>query len=206
MPAKMRIFGITGGIGSGKSTVSGLLTEAGVPVVDADRLARLSVAPGGPGLSQVVREFGPSVLGTDGEMDRKRMGQMAFSSVEVRAKLNAILHPMITDLARAAFAKLESDGVELAAYDCPLLFESGLQARYRPTVVVFVSPEEQVRRVMARNGLSEADAVARVASQMPLSEKARMADFVVDNSGTREELASRVMDLMRSVHGFRDCV
>lgn len=129
----MRIFGITGGIGSGKSTLSAMMREAGVPVVDADVLARQAVAPGGPGLSQIVREFGLKALGKDGEMDRKLMGQMAFSSVEARAKLNAILHPMVRDLAKKAFAELELKGTDLAAYDCPLLFESGLQAEYRPT-------------------------------------------------------------------------
>lgn len=204
MTAKMKVFGITGGIGSGKSTVSALLREAGVPVVDADVLARQAVVPGGPGLSQVVREFGLRALGKDGEMDRKLMGQLAFSSVEARAKLNAILHPMIRDLAKAAFEKLESDGAEIAAYDCPLLFESGLQAEYRPTVVVSVSPEEQVRRVMARNRLAEAEVRARIAAQMPLAEKVRMADLVVENEGTEDELRMKVQTLLKRVRAFQD--
>jgi dephospho-CoA kinase len=199
----MRVFGITGGIGSGKSTVSSLLREAGVPVVDADQLARDAVAPGGPGLSQIVREFGLKAIGKDGEMDRRMMGHLAFSSVEARAKLNAILHPMIRELAKSEFERLEFGGTGLAAYDCPLLFESGLQAEYRPTVVVSVSLEEQVRRVMARNGLSEAETRARIASQMPLAEKARMADFVIENGGTRGELSLKVRDLVEAVRRFR---
>ncbi len=100
MPARMRTFGITGGIGSGKSTVSSLLREASVPVVDADQLARLAVAPGSHGLTQIVQEFGRQALDQDGALDRKRMGELVFSSVAMRAKLNSILHPIVREMAR----------------------------------------------------------------------------------------------------------
>lgn len=182
--------------------MAALFRKAGVPVVDADVLARKAVAPGGPGLSEIVREFGLQAIGKDGEMDRKRVGQLAFSSVTMRAKLNAILHPMIRGLARDEFARLESEGVSLAGYDCPLLFESGLRGEYRPTVVVYATVELQVSRVMARNGLSEADARARIASQTPLAEKARMADLVVENVGTEKELRDRMPAIMADVLRF----
>ncbi len=188
----MKVFGITGGIGSGKSTASSIFAELGVPVVDADDLSRRAVAPGTPGLAQVVRDFGSQVVGPDGGLDRKMMGELVFASVAMRAKLGAIIHPIIRDLAEEEFRRLEGAGVTLAAYDCPLLFESGLQAEFEPTVVINVGEEEQVRRVMARNGLTEAAAKARIASQMPLAEKVRMADIVIDNTGDIRALRKRV--------------
>ncbi len=199
----MRVFGITGGIGSGKSTVSRMLRGAGVPIMDADELARRVVEPGTEGLEAVVREFGRQALDEEGRLDRKRMGELVFSSVAMRAKLNSILHPAIGRMAREELARLEAEGSPLAGYDCPLLFESGLHAEYRPAVVVFSTVEQQVARIMARNGLSEPEARARVGAQMPLAEKVRMADLVVENTGTEEELRDRVVGLMEEVARFR---
>lgn len=192
----LRVFGLTGGIGSGKSSVAALLRDRGVPVVDADELAREAVAAGSPGLLQVVAAFGPEVLGPDGELDRKRLGQLVFGDPEARKRLNAITHPIVRGLSQERFAALERAGVVLAGYDVPLLFEVGLEQVLRPVVVVAASEATQLARVMARDGLSEADVRARLAAQLPLAEKRARADHVLDNDGSLEDLARQVDELL----------
>src|ERR1041384_5159201 len=124
----LRVFGITGGIGSGKSQVARLLREREVPVVDADELAREVVAPGSAGLAEITGSFGPDVLAADGSLDRKRVATLVFSDESARKRLNAITHPRVRQLSQARFAELEQRGVTLAGYDVPLLFEVGLDA------------------------------------------------------------------------------
>jgi dephospho-CoA kinase len=192
----LRVFGLTGGIGTGKSTVAKLLRERGVPVVDADELAREVVAPGSAGLARVVEAFGPEVLAADGSLDRKAVGSLVFSDSEARKRLNAITHPLVRELSQARFAALDAQGVTLAAYDVPLLFEVGLDAVLRPVVVVATSPATQLARVRARDGLSEAAVLARVAAQLPIAEKKQRADFVIDNDGTPDELGRAVDELV----------
>jgi dephospho-CoA kinase len=192
----LRVFGLTGGIGSGKSTVARLLRERGVPVVDADELAREAVAPGSAGLAEVVAAFGADVLNSDGALDRQRLGERVFADAEARKRLNSITHPIVRRLSQERFAELDRQGVELAAYDVPLLFEVGLDAVLKPTVVVACSEATQLARVGARDGLSEAAVLARIAAQMPLSEKRRRADYVLENDGTLEELAQQLEALL----------
>jgi dephospho-CoA kinase len=192
----LRVFGLTGGIGSGKSSVAALLRERGVPVVDADELARTVVAPGSVGLAQLVTAFGPEILGQDGSLDRKQLGARVFSDADARKRLNAITHPLVKKLSQERFAELERQGVTLAAYDVPLLFEVGLDAALRPVVVVSASAAAQLERVARRDGL-DADAVrARISAQLPLADKRKRADFVLDNEGSRAELAAQVDALL----------
>jgi dephospho-CoA kinase len=188
----LQVFGITGGIGTGKSRVAALLRERGVPVVDADELAREVVAPGTPGLAEIVESFGPGVLAVDGSLDRKRLGALVFSDEIARKRLNAITHPQVRRLSQDRFAELDRRGVALAGYDVPLLFEAGLEPLMRPIVVVAASEATQLARIMARDGASEADARARIASQLPLAEKRKRADFVLENDGSLAELAAQV--------------
>lgn len=192
-----RVFGLTGGIGSGKSTVARLLRERGVPVVDADELAREAVAPGSTGLAEVVDAFGPGVLGPDGALDRQKLGDLVFADPAARKRLNAITHPIVRQLSQDRFLALAAQGVELAAYDVPLLFEVGLDAVLKPTVVVASSEAKQIERVRARDGLSEAAARARIAAQLPLDEKRRRADHVLENDGTLAELEQQVDALVQ---------
>jgi len=192
----LRVFGLTGGIGSGKSSVAALLRERGVPVVDADELARQVVAPGSAGLAQVVTAFGPEILGPDGSLDRKQLGARVFSDADARKRLNSITHPLVRELSQQRFAELERQGVTLAAYDVPLLFEVGLDAALRPVVVVSASEAVQLERVAARDGLDEAAVRARVSAQLPLAEKRQRADFVLDNDGSRVALAAQVDALL----------
>lgn len=188
----LRVFGLTGGIGSGKSTVAALLRDRGVPVVDADALAREAVAKGSAGFAQVVQAFGSAVLDAKGELDRKRLGALVFGNVEDRRRLNAITHPIVQQLSQQRFAALDGQGVELAAYDVPLLFEVGLDHVMRPVVVVDASEATQVERVVRRDGLSEDQARARIRAQLPLAEKRARADYVIENDGTPEQLAAQV--------------
>ncbi len=195
----MRVFGLTGGIGSGKSSVAALLRERGVPVVDADELSREVVAPGSPGLAQVAEAFGAEVLAPDGTLDRPRLGARVFKDSAERQRLDAIVHPLVRKLSQERFAALEQAGVTLAGYDVPLLFEAGLEQLLRPVVVVAVSEATQLSRVMARDGLSEEAARSRMAAQWPLSEKRARADHVIDNDGSPAELALKVDALLRQL-------
>ena len=195
----LNVFGLTGGIGSGKSTAAGFFRERGVPIVDADELAREAVAPGSAGLSQVVEAFGPQILGTDGALDRKQLGAQVFADAEARKRLNAITHPIVRELAQARFAALDREGVTLAGYDVPLLFEVGLDAVLRPIVVVVAREATQLERITLRDGLSEAAARERMAAQMPLGEKQKRADYVLYNNGTPEALAAQVDALLEKL-------
>ena len=195
----LTVFGLTGGIGSGKSTVASLLRERGVPVVDADELSREAVAPGSPGLAEVVQAFGPEVVAADGSLDRKRLGALVFSDELARKRLNSLTHPRVRQLSAERFARLAEQGVSLAGYDVPLLFEVGLDAVLRPTVVVVSSEANQLARIMARDGLSEAEARARIAAQLPLPEKRRRADHVLDNDGSIADLAVQVDELLHEL-------
>lgn len=182
----LRVFGLTGGIGSGKSSVARHFRARGLPVVDADVLAREVVQPGSEGLAEVVTAFGPEVLDAQGALDRAALARRVFSSSSERAKLERITHPRVRALSRARFTELEARGEPLACYEVPLLFEVGLDAAYRPTVVVSAGAAQQMERAMRRDQQPRAAIEARIAAQMPLSEKADRADYVIDNSGSPE--------------------
>lgn len=188
----MRICGLTGGIASGKSTVARRLRELGVPVVDADAVAREVVEPGTPALAEIVASFGASLLDPDGKLDRKALAARVFGDDAARRRLEAIVHPRVAERTRERFAELEAAGERLAFYDVPLLVEKGLHAVFRPVVVVALSEEEQIRRAVARDGATEAEVRARIAAQLPLAEKIAVADHVIDNAGSLEATLAQV--------------
>jgi dephospho-CoA kinase len=192
----LNVFGLTGGIGSGKSTAAALFRERGVPVVDADELAREAVALGSAGLAEVVSAFGPQIRAADGSLDRKQLGALVFADPEARKRLNAITHPIVRRLSQERFATLDSQGVTLAGYDVPLLFEVGLDAVLRPIVVVVAREATQLERILARDGISEEAARERMAAQLPLAEKQKRADYVLYNNGTPEALGAQVDALL----------
>lgn len=173
------LFGLTGGIGSGKSTVARHLRTLGVTVVDADALAREVVLPGSMGLLEVAATFGSEVLLPDGTLNRPALGKLIFEDSLARAVLNDILHPKIQKLAVKA---VQEASTPLVAYDAPLLFETGLATSYAPVVVVTAPLEARRQRVMARDGLTAEEFEARDHAQMPLKEKALQADYVIDNN------------------------
>lgn len=195
----MRLVGLTGGIGTGKSTFAVALRELGVPVVDADRLAREAVRRGSPALERIAREFGPRALGPDGELDRKRMADLVFADAEARARLEAIVHPEVRRALAEETARLAAAGHELAFYDVPLLYERGPDRELDCVVVVWAPVEAQRARLAARDGLSPAEAEARLAAQMPVDEKARRADVVVVNDGEAAALRAKAAPLLRDL-------
>jgi dephospho-CoA kinase len=181
------LFGLTGGLASGKSTVAARFRAQGVPVIDADLLAREVVAPGSPGLAEVVAAFGEDVLLPDGSLDRARLGDRVFADPSLRRKLNGILHPRIGALSLERAQALEAQGERLACYEAALLVENGLADAFRPLVVVAVPEAVQLARAMGRDGFSEAQARARIAAQKPLADKVALADHVIDNGGALED-------------------
>ncbi len=195
----LNVFGLTGGIGSGKSTAAALFRDRGVPVVDADELAREAVSPGSVGLAEVLAAFGPQILVADGSLDRKRLGALVFADAEARKRLNAITHPIVRRLSQERFRAIDEHGVKLAGYDVPLLFEVGLDAVLRPIVVVTAREATQVDRILARDGITEQAARDRIASQLPLADKQRRADYVLYNNGSPNELAAQVDALLEKL-------
>jgi len=190
------LFGLTGGIGTGKSTVAQLWRQEGLPVIDADRLAREVVAPGTAGLQSVVETFGPEVLGPDGALARERLAALVFSEPTARHTLDALLHPLVREAASRRFLELAEQQAPLACYEVPLLYEVGLDAELSPVVVVTASLNVRRQRLRARNGWSDAEIDARIAAQLPLEEKARRADYVLDNDGDRESIARGALQLL----------
>ena len=191
----MQVFGLTGGIGSGKSTVARLLREQGVTVVDADVLAREAVAPGSHGLQQIVDAFGEGMLLDDGSLNRAAMGERVFSDDDARQTLNGIVHPEVGRLFMERVQHGMAEGLSHMVYEVPLLFENNLDDTFAATVLVAVSPETQLQRVMARDDLTKDQAQARIDSQMSLADKRARADHVVDNDASEVELRDRVQKL-----------
>lgn len=185
--------GLTGGIGSGKSTVSALLGERGAFVIDYDQLAREAVEVGTPALAAIAERFGSDVITDDGTLDRPALGAVVFVDDEARADLEAITHPAIRDLALAREGEAGDDSV--VVHDHPLLVEMGIAARCDLVVVVDVSEELQVERLVALRGMTEAQARARLAAQASREERLAAADVVIDNSGPIEDLRPRVDEL-----------
>jgi dephospho-CoA kinase len=181
------VFGLTGGVASGKSTVARYFAAQGVPVIDADQLARELVSPGSPALQEIANTFGADLIDANGELDRRLLGQRVFANPELREQLNAILHPRVAERFQQRVAELSAAGVPLACYDVPLLFENNRQDSLRPVVVVSAPRDLQLARLMARNGLTASEAEARIAAQMPLGQKVMRADHVIDNSGPLED-------------------
>lgn len=189
----MRV-GLTGGIGSGKSEVSRRLAALGAVIVDADVAAREVVAPGTPGLKRIVETFGDDVLTADGALDRERLGAIVFTDPEQRAVLNAIVHPLVGEwMAAAEQAAVESGGPDVVVvHDVPLLAENGLAKLYDRVIVVDVPPEVQFSRLVNARGMAEEQARARMAAQSTREQRLAVADIVIDNSTTLDDLDRRV--------------
>ncbi|HET6147835.1 MAG TPA: dephospho-CoA kinase [Polyangia bacterium] len=194
----LELIGLTGGIASGKSTVARLIAERGIPVLDADQLARDAVEPGQPALAEIARRW-PQVIGADGRLDRRRLGAIVFADPGERAQLEAILHPRIAALAEQRAAMLARQGHRLAFYEASLLVETGRHRDFDGLVVVTVSPETQLARAVARGGLERDEARARIAAQLPLSEKVAAATHVIDNEGSLEATAAQVTRLLEKL-------
>ena len=189
------VVGLTGGIACGKTTVASMFGELGIPVVDADALAREVVEPGTPGLKRIVDEFGKGVLGQDGRLDRKKVGDLVFGDEEAREKLNAIMHPMIGAAGATHMAALRESAAPYVLYEAALLVETRTYEAFSALIVVSAEESLQRLRLIARDGFSVSEANARIASQLPLARKIAVADYVVTNKGDLEATRRQVADV-----------
>jgi dephospho-CoA kinase len=191
----MRVFGLTGNIGSGKSTVAAMLREAGIPVLDADRISREVTAQGGRAYDAVVQSFGRGILRDDGSIDRKRLGEIVFSDPGSRERLEGITHPAILEAMKEAIAGIEREGHRVAVVEATLIHESGRKGLFEAVISVTCDRETALSRLAAREGMSRGQAEARLRAQMDAARKADASDYVIDNSGTLDETRRRVVSL-----------
>lgn len=192
----MKLIGLTGGIGSGKSTVATLCRERGWRIVDADAIARDVVQPGQPALSELAAAFGKDILLADGQLNRKELARRAFADKEHTELLNSITHPRIQEETQRQFAAARGDGCDFAVYDMPLLVDNGLDKDMDCVIVVDVAPEERVRRLITSRGLEEDDARRRIAAQVPDEVRLAAATHFIDNNGTLDQLRERTIEVM----------
>jgi len=197
----MDLIGLTGGVGSGKSTVSGFLRELGARVIDADEAARAVVEPGTAGFAAVAAEFGPEVV-RDGRLDRQRLADIVFHDKQALERLNAIVHPLVREWIAARLAEAASEGVGVAVQDVPLLFENGYEPIFASTILVYVPEALQLERLRGR-GMPEADARARIANQLPIEDKRSRATYVIDNSGSREQTRAQTEKVWTEITASR---
>jgi dephospho-CoA kinase len=193
----LKLIGLTGGAGSGKSTVAAMFRELGAAIVDADEAAHAVYAPGTPGFDAVVREFGPEFV-RDGAIDRRKLGDLVFADPGALARLNAIVHPLVREWMAERTVEAAERGAAVVIQDVPLLFENGLQGLFSETVLVYAPPSTQVRRLVER-GVPQARAEAMLAAQMPIDEKRALAGYVIDNEGSPESTRDQVASTWRQV-------
>lgn len=191
---------LTGGIGTGKTHVLQQLAALDIPTIDADRLVHELMRPGAPITAAVIARFGTGMLQADGALDRKRLGALVFGDEAARRDLEAIVHPAVYEAIAGWLARMAAEGRhQFAIADIPLLYETGHAAEFDRVIVVACEPEVQVARVMARDGISEAEARQRLAAQWPIGEKVALADFVIRTDGTMEETNGQVERIVEAL-------
>jgi dephospho-CoA kinase len=190
----VKLIGLTGGVGSGKSTVAEILRELGAVVVDADEASHAVYEPGTPGFQAVAGEFGDFYV-HDGRIDRQRLGELVFKDAASRRRLNSIVHPLVREWMAARTAEAVERGADVVIQDVPLLFENGLEPLYSSVVLVYVPEEMQLERLVVGRGFTPERARAVIATQVPIEEKRRRAHIVIDNSGTPEQTRAQVEQL-----------
>lgn len=198
MTQGLRLIGLTGGIGTGKSTVGRLLRARGIPVIDADELARVAVEPGQPALND-IRAAWPGAITPEGRLDRKALGTIVFADPQARRRLENILHPRILTLAHQRAAALARAGHTVAFYEASLLVETGRHRDLDGLVVVDAPEDARRARIAARDGLTDEQVRARIAAQAPMAEKRRVADFIVENDGDVVALEPKVTALLTAL-------
>jgi dephospho-CoA kinase len=190
----VKLIGLTGGVGSGKSTVATMLRDLGAVVVDADEATHAVYEPGTPGFEAVVREFGDYYV-RDGRIDRQRLGELVFKDAASRRRLNAIVHPLVREWMAARTLEAAEGGANIVVQDVPLLFENGLEKLFSSVVLVYAPEELQLERLVQGRGFTPERARAVIATQVPMEEKRRRAHIVIDNTGTIEQTRSQVEHL-----------
>jgi dephospho-CoA kinase len=194
----VKLVGLTGGVGSGKSTVAEMLRELGAEVIDADEAAHAAYEPGSPGFKAVVREFGKSYV-TDGRIDRDRLGELVFNDADARRRLNAIVHPLVREWMAQRTAEAVERGASVVVQDVPLLFENSLERFFSSVVLVYVPEEVQVERLVSGRGFTKYRARAMIAAQMPIEAKRGRAHHVINNSGTKDKTRAQVEAVWRQL-------
>jgi dephospho-CoA kinase len=190
------IIGLTGGIASGKSTVSQMLLDMKIPVIDADIEARNAVRKGEKAYYQIIDTFGKTVLTEEEDIDRVKLGSIIFHEERKRMQLNEIVHPAVRERMNDKKEKFKLEGYQVIVLDIPLLFESKLTFMVDKTILVYVDEKIQLERLMVRNNLSEREAIARIQSQMPLKEKVKLADEVIDNNGNIDHAREQLVEIL----------
>ncbi|MCA9521686.1 MAG: dephospho-CoA kinase [Myxococcales bacterium] len=199
MGRRIRVVGLTGNIACGKSTVARELERRGLAVIDADQLAREVVRPGSPALAEIARALGRDALTPSGELDRQRVAQIVFHDTDARRRLEAITHPRIAALGAARIDELDRAGVSIAFYEAALIVENNLHRALDALVVVAADERLQLERLLARNALTEDEARARISSQMPQARKREVADVVIENNGTLDDLRTHVDGMLAAL-------
>lgn len=198
----MITFGLTGGIASGKSTVNKTFQAHGIPMIDADQVARQVVQPETYGLTAIVDAFGQEFLQEDGTLDRSKLGNLVFSDKEQMDKLNNIMGKLIADESARQIADLHYMGYPIVGYDAALICEIGDADKFRPLIVVYCPQDAQIDRLMRRNGLTRDQAVHRINAQMPVEQKKKFADFLIDTSGTVEQSIAQTNIIIQKLEGM----
>ncbi len=191
------VSGLTGSIATGKSTVSNMLRELGIPIVDADQIAREVVKPGEVAYEKIVKTFGDAIVQSDGLIDRKKLGAIVFSNDEQRKKLNAIVHPEVRKKMIMQREYYKEQGYKAVILDIPLLFESGLTDYVEKTLVIYVEESTQLKRLMKRDNSTKEEALQRMQSQYPIKDKIKLADAVINNNGSLDETREQLLALLK---------
>lgn len=195
----MKLVGLTGGIASGKSTVAAILRRLGASIVNADELSREVVQPGQDAWNEITKSFGSEILQEDMTLDRKKLRKIVFDNPEARKKLEAIIHPRVRALAEKRIGELAASGSSVIVYEVPLLFEAQIHLWLRPVILVACDIETQKKRLLERDHLTELEAQQHLDAQMSLAEKRKLADYVIENDTTLEELEQRVRAVLHKI-------
>ena len=195
----MKLVGLTGGIASGKSTVAAVLRRLGASIVNADELSREVVQPGQDAWNEITKSFGSDILQEDMTLDRKKLRKIVFDNPEARKKLEAIIHPRVRALAEKRIGELAASGSSVIVYEVPLLFEAQIHLWLRPVILVACDIETQKKRLLERDHLTELEAQQHLDAQMSLAEKGKLADYVIENDTTLEELEQQVRAVLQKI-------
>lgn len=192
-------IGLTGGIASGKSTVSKILRQRGLPVVDADELARDAIIHGSEGYKNVVKAFGMDVLNKDGTLNRESLAEIVFTDKSQLEKLESIIHPIVREKTKKIKESLKAQGYKMAFYDVPLLFEKKMESMFDKVVVVYSRMDQQIERLKSRNNMTKEQAVNRILNQVSMDDKIKKCDFVVDNTSDHKNLENQITKLLEDL-------
>jgi len=195
----VKLVGLTGGIASGKSTVAAILKRLGAAIINADELSRDVVQPGQDAWQEIVEEFGADILQEDKTLDRKKLRKMVFDNPEARKKLEAIIHPKVRALAEQRIRELAAAGHAIIVYEVPLLFEGQLHHWLRPVILVACNTNMQKKRLQDRDRLTTMEAQQHIDAQMSLEEKRKLADYIIENNGSLEELEQQVKFVLETI-------